>query len=894
MSPPAVEESAIKRTGSIGNRVKNLLRSPSQKSNDHQLLQYRVRVRSDPKLVQVTDDDTVRVSTPVEALLAEPPMDDESRDNSLCPTDEGTEPLLGEDSLAVFHTSNVSSIKKPTQAAATVPANTSPRKGGQEAQEDTRSAGTESTQSSSDPADRDSPSSYRNDGDDSQTDESVSLLTFDTLRSATRTITPTNELSYEGVVGVIGNMVDKQWRAFEKSIICEQEDTHLDRINEEGDEGVVTKDGLEYAPSDHEHLRTSGHSMDNKVFSDMTTPSAGTRVISNSPKKQKKNDGYTANLLSDDEESLVDTIEEEDQLVHFPHDDMRRACSEIIQRTNPAMEAARTRSTGESSILNILKDLSFNEEEFSYMRSIVSVPSNSTRVNDTASLPTKGCASPKAGCWDMFDFGMCEPDKLCAVDEVQDEEHEPAETESCISDEVSLEKKNVPAARTTMVEPVATPAKDNHKSIPQSLPRKPTIPGPIEESSEPSLEQTVESHEQIMEALRKYNSARGWDSTNSKEKNGFFKKFRSDFPDYSGSIKDATKASAKTAGPEASTRNLSPPKLRVLKTAEPDGKEHKKGHPAESADSKKTDTAAGTDSKETQPVFIKKKRSFFGILSSSPKARQGEENQTQFSPDQTVGGKANAKQEKSATKMSNFLQIRGKKKVPSAPDRSNSSGFTETSMPLRRGRSMPTALTPLRRNRSAPSAIVNETPQPIRNVTKQANKTEKQSAKAGVVSKKGDEKALCASTNIKSKISASKPSTADVKKNVEKRPLRKNSKTSSSVSRKSPVQQSQRKVAFSRTPLIMQRFQMSRAASAKKLKDSHDEGISLLDEKNNNGVSLKTGSWSEEICDYKYVAPRSATPVLMTSHSIPKQSTCPSPVQHLYASGNKEFEEFLW
>ena len=151
----------VKRAASFGDRMKNLLRPSYHKQSnvdDHPPapLEYRIRVRSDPKLVRVMDE-PVTAPARLETVTGTP-TDETTRDNpSLCPTDEGQEPVIAAGVLDVSYTSDAVSLLRPLRPVAVIPVNDSPRKGRPQAQEDTGSAGTDSTSSTSEPREGDSP-----------------------------------------------------------------------------------------------------------------------------------------------------------------------------------------------------------------------------------------------------------------------------------------------------------------------------------------------------------------------------------------------------------------------------------------------------------------------------------------------------------------------------------------------------------------------------------------------------------------------------------------------------------------------------------------------------------------------------------------------------------------
>ena len=101
-----------------------------------------------------------------------------------------------------------------------------------------------------------------------------------------------------------------------------------------------------------------------------------------------------------------------------------------------------------------------------------------------------------------------------------------------------------------------------------------------------------------------------------------------------------------------------------------------------------------------------------------------------------------------------------------------------------------------------------------------------------------------------------------------------------------------RKVAFSRTPLILQRLQSSASAPTS---PCHREE-SDWNEGKEKEASLQTSSWHEDNFEqlYAYTSPRvvESSDVLITSHSIPRVvPPLVSPV-NLYGASHKEFDEF--
>lgn len=847
-------------------------------------------------------------------------------------------------------------------------------------------------------------------------DESLSFGTFGTLKSRDTTL---DGLSF---VNAIGNLMERQLKVLEKNLPCQEEDK-LNEIKEEAEakevKQIESMNGTKYVAADkeddedndhddNEHLKTSGRSMDSRIITGFTTPSTGTRIISNTPRgrQQKQQQNHqNSNEVDEMDDSLASSVsddidEDEDRIIPIEQKecDLARSISEINIRMKNASQSPPSSSAGEPSILNILNDLA--REEGSEYQSIVS-PS----VSGTVSVLGDDIVSQQGGAWNVFECVHCQSEKLCAGQESSAKALEGDTSllsyEGADLYDIAEENSLSPSTASPGEIPVLLP-------IPESLPQHSVRAVDEEIPVEQAMEQTVESHELVVSTITHSRADVSRLIRGASDKEAFLENFRARFPDlYKSMVKElfltAEKSSAKSK-PKESNKSGSDKTSLSLNRAMPAKTAKNKDATSVKASKKVDATLSGKSGQQAEPMS--KRRSFFGVfgnknekkevdnsskttkhetkatgkenpelkkpkrnvvekdesskvakmvqqgtdrqprLSTQKEANMKSQHETQLS--RAKSGKAGVKSQSNPGRGKELIKPVSPPRVvkktempqfelsPESPEnKPTTKHHTAVSATASASASKPpkgkpatkenktvsaprTVQTILEKFHATPAPSLRKShstsfqrPQPgtikrsqsasavkaASAATKRAMKASNKNTSANVANKSSMEQTDATRLTKASsllQLSRTRKTEAPEAPKVDERPLRDSpSKTSTSSTDAKSASRSRRKVAFSRTPLILQRLQSSRSAMASKSpEDSLEEGVSFLLE-DEQGVSLKTSSWfDDEISVSGYMTPPSQTPdVLVTSHAIPQNPTPPSPVQ-LYGAGDKEFEEF--
>lgn len=493
-------------------------------------------------------------------------------------------------------------------------------------------------------------------------DESISLVTLETMNTS-------QEMTFEYVVRSLGKMVERQLNAVEKNIACQQS-VRMDDIKEEENEDQKHEDheiaveGTDYVAADQEkNLSTRGRSMDSKIMSGVTTPSAGTRIISNTPRR-KRQQQEVQNETDDMDDSLASFVSdeddgenEEDEIVRSRQRESELARS--ISRVNQRMQETAQRD----SILDILQDLASNNEEGSEQRSLIS-----GSVAGTVSILGNDVFSQQTNDWDVFECVHRRSEELCTGKEANFEASEGGPNMSTydVSDVHSLSP--TPPRKTGNLLP-----------IPEILPQNSAVShvsAGSEVSQESPMEQTVESHGLVVGTMKHSRSDVANLIKASQDKEALLESFRDEFPDlYKSMVKQLgltseqpAMGSTQTESKEKSRNGPPSPFLRgkslFLRGNQSTGQATAK------TTNKSDETKSSKSNNQTEPS--NKRRSLFGVLTraaskkpqSSVKTKQdatGKENVVLKKSNQLHN--QNAAEKDAPTKVAKIEQKRARKKA---------------------------------------------------------------------------------------------------------------------------------------------------------------------------------------------------------------------------------------
>jgi hypothetical protein len=855
-----------KQKGRFSNRVKKLLRHANGK-------------KTDPEDNVAQEMQRIRVKTTVSELQSDTYQEDDSLQGLLLGQEEFTH-LLNETIGSIGSIGGVPSDESPEQVSmetdyvslplrpvTVVPVNLSPVHQKQELG-DTSTSSTHSTASSSkehpevpiveeeeeevereEVEERQTPDLDAN----SLTGDSVSLLTFDTLMNQQAL----EDLSYAGVVNVLGNMVDQQWRAMERTMSCDQSpplglgpvitETGSQTYAHDDEDNIIPYASADYhkAPTIEEaRAATKDSKVSHLTSGGITTPSTGTLVISNSPRhktKQQRRDGYSYSIdsMSTDQTGTVELPLETKAIPRSASEMPRKG----VAGKSPSL---RTRSLNDVSLLDMFERI-YNDD-FSDVNSV-----DSTTLAAESTLEVDEEEEEEDQMAGQMGFLCGATEKLCsgvspALEEVGEEKF----LDSVNNSIEEISECDLPAA------PVVTPkrkgAKKASRKARSSAPDQ-AREGVTEEALEPSFEQTVESHEQVIKALRRFRYLGEKQSSTN-----LLGRFRREFPDlYRGLVREfGPQAVHDLARRRGDKKSKSPVEGRKMRGESPSPKSPKKTPPASPRMNPNPTASPG------------KRRSLFSRLSGKKTTVQAE-----AAPSESKTSTENTGAASKATGKEN-------NSVPS-PSRRRSTKKSQVESAL----SLDPIISPNTPPRTVRSARAGEEMFDPKSERAPASPTRAKHAK--------DSPGAAAmppldprTTSLEGQAPSSNPSNPSTPDRSVVGLLRKGKRAN--VPRN--MSSSARKVHFARTPMILQRLHKSKPSAP--AEEDENEDVPFF---KGTGASLKTSSWFDEGVDEEVVPIPIRTPdkkkrhVLMTQHEIPRTS---SPVEppRVYGEGNKEFEEF--
>lgn len=864
------------KRGGFGSRIKSLLRGGGKKSVHNE----GMTMAKESPTPTTEDPVNEKQPEPVQAEESPPPAKEGGEEEEVHtpspeadPAEEETTPPQEQSFTSEYTSDEGPSLQSDADSGyarrhiltpiAVVPVDLNPKK--QNLSTDTESTGTRSTASGSDPAAENDPTntsgttldeesagnSYNRDQFNRSPTydyESLSLMSFDTGRSK------------DGLLTYLGNVVDQQWKALENTIGFVEDDQAKQELQPElqpvqSVESVIVEgtENIEYVRADSELLATRGRSMDSKVASGVTTPSAGTRVISNSPRKNEQ-----SKPSSNDDKSIDDSLPSvEDRLIqHEP-------VVEPPRDVSPEANDGPTNVTNDESIMGILRDLNAYPDDPTESPTVESSISNSVPSDDAFAQQFDGFDAI-FGCGPgdcdfvkqcVFESGIANKRDL-ASPVTSPEEYRKSRRNST---KKKSSKAALPPCTASGFEDTTSKGSsaEDDKSHPEQSDDSQAGPQleDIEEASlERSIEQTLaDSTADDFRKVRSMNSATT-SSVSSPGRRGILRRFRSDLPKFNkAAANESDLQGSRTDNQELETSSSAPQETRSRK-----GLSLFRG-----SRSRKSNIM---DSAESESTAEHKHRSLFSRFSI--KKKKDEEPSTP-KRDNTSAERENAKN-------NDLIAVDSDSLSPDYPDHppedlmDNHQLGRSLSSPGRLGRVPSSSVQKVRSALAKKEDFYYEVTPPGPSETEAPVRTSRKSSGMDIKS------------TPRPKRRGQDP---DAPKTGEERPLKgSDMKHTSSLMHKTP--QRPRKVHFSRTPLILQRLQSSRPTDPE---DDEDASFLLED---TLGMSLQSSSWLDEDETLPvYMSPQVDKNVLMTSHAIPK-NPAPSPPVQLYGDGSKEFDEF--